>query len=186
MTSPVEITQKRAAVLKGYESERCPECNFLQLVRSGNVIVCDNCRWTNDPEGLKKLQEENQPGSVRWSDMQAIAESLRKQGQKILSGHPEYLKLLDEMKELHIKKATDYGSNEDPLQNMRSSAEIGIEPWLGAWLRAKDKVKRIDQFCRTGKLANEGVIDSFMDLAAYCMIAIVLMREKDATPTEAQ
>jgi len=186
MTSPVERSEKRAAVLKGYESERCPECHFLKLISSGNIMVCDNCQWTNDSEGLKKLKEENRPVSIQWSDTQGIAESPHKQEQKILSGHSEYLKLLDEMRELHIKKATDYGSNEDPLQNIRSSAEIGIEPWLGAWLRAKDKVKRIDQFCRTGKLANEGVIDSLCDLAAYSLICVALMREKDATPSEAK
>lgn len=65
----------------------------------------------------------------------------------------------------------------DPLANLRASTEIGIEPWRATWLRAKDKVKRIDAFCVKGTLANEGVEDSLMDLAAYALLALTLRRE---------
>lgn len=92
-------------------------------------------------------------------------------------GDQRYLKLLEDMAALHRRKAADYGTDADPFANIRASAEIGVEPWRGAWLRAKDKVKRIDQYCRSGTLANEGVEDSFMDLAAYALIALVLFRE---------
>ena len=57
--------------------------------------------------------------------------------------------------------------------------------WKGAWLRAKDKVKRIDAYCVNGRLENESVEDSFVDLAAYCLIALVMFREakgKEAKP----
>jgi hypothetical protein len=92
-------------------------------------------------------------------------------------GHAGYLALLDEMRALHVKKAQDYGTNHDPLANLRASADVGIEPWRSAWLRAKDKVKRIDAFCVNGVLANEGVEDSLMDLAAYALLALALRRE---------
>lgn len=94
-------------------------------------------------------------------------------------GHPEYLKLLDEMKALHQKKAADYGSDADPFANIRASAEVGIDPVQGCWLRAKDKVKRLDRFFVRGSLANESARDSFMDLAAYCLIAVTLIGEKE-------
>lgn len=87
-------------------------------------------------------------------------------------------KLFAEMRDLHIRKATDYGSDADPMHNLRATQEIGIEPWRGAYLRAKDKVKRIDQFCLKGTLANESVEDSFMDLAAYSLLALTLRREE--------
>ena len=99
-------------------------------------------------------------------------------------GDKEYLKILDEMRELHIRKAKDYGSDGDPLANIRASEEIGIPAWKGAWLRAKDKVKRIDQYCRKGTLANEGVEDSFADLAAYALIALRLFRESTSNAGE--
>lgn len=93
-------------------------------------------------------------------------------------GDPRYLQLLGEMANLHCKKAADYGSDGDPLANIRASEEIGIPAWKGAWLRAKDKVKRIDSFCLKGKLENEPVEDSLMDLAAYALLALVLFQEK--------
>lgn len=96
------------------------------------------------------------------------------------AGHPEFLKLCDAMKALHCKKAQDYGRDIDPLANLRASAQVGIEPWRATWLRAKDKVTRIDTYCQKGTLANEGVEDSFLDLAAYCLLALVLFREAKA------
>src|SRR4051812_3008223 len=79
------------------------------------------------------------------------------------SGDPTYLRLLDELRALHIRKAADYGRGNDPLANIKASEQIGIPAWKAAWLRAKDKVHRIDTFCLNGKLANEGVEDSFKD-----------------------
>jgi hypothetical protein len=93
------------------------------------------------------------------------------------SGHSEYLKILDEMRELHLRKSADYGADDDQLQNLRGAADIGIEPWKGCWLRALDKVRRINQFCKKGTLANEGVEDSLLDLAAYALLALTLRRE---------
>ena len=93
-------------------------------------------------------------------------------------GDPRYLRLLSEMAELHCKKAADYGSDQDPLANIRASEEIGIPAWKGAWLRAKDKVQRIDAFCCRGILVNDSVDDSLMDLAAYSLIALVLLQEE--------
>jgi hypothetical protein len=98
------------------------------------------------------------------------------------AGHPGYLRLLREMAALHRRKAADYGSDKDPLANIRASAEVGIEPWRAAWLRAKDKVKRIDAYCLKGSLANESVEDSFMDLAAYCLIALAIRRDPLGPP----
>jgi hypothetical protein len=94
-------------------------------------------------------------------------------------GHPVFLEILAEMKALHQKKATDYGSEDDPLANIRRSVDVGIQPWLAAWIRAKDKVGRIDQFAKRGTLANEGVADSLMDLSAYAIICLVLFRESE-------
>lgn len=96
------------------------------------------------------------------------------------AGHPEFLKLCDDMKALHIKKAQDYGREVDPLANLRASEAIGIEAWRATWLRARDKITRIDTYCLKGTLACEGVEDSFLDLAAYCLLALVLFREAKA------
>ena len=95
-----------------------------------------------------------------------------------MAGDAKYLAILDEMRELHIRKAEDYGRGNDPLANVRASEGIGVPAWKAAWLRAKDKIHRIDTYCLKGTLANEGVEDSFKDLAAYCLIALRLFREE--------
>ena len=92
-------------------------------------------------------------------------------------GDPRYLKLLDELRELHLKKSADYGQGEDPLANLRASEKFGIPAWVGAMVRAQDKMTRIQSFVTNGKLENEGIEDSLLDGAAYHLLALVLYRE---------
>ena len=92
-------------------------------------------------------------------------------------GHPEFLKVLDEIRAMHLRKGQDYGTKRDTFANVRSAEEFGLEAWKGAILRANDKMARLKAFCVNGKLANESVEDSLLDLANYAMIALVLFRE---------
>jgi hypothetical protein len=93
-------------------------------------------------------------------------------------GHPGYLALLDEMRELHCRKAADYGAGADPFANVRASVEFGVENWVGVMIRANDKMRRIKSFIANGSLKNESIEDSLKDLAAYALIALVLRREE--------
>ena len=92
-------------------------------------------------------------------------------------GDPRFHKLLEQIGELHDKKQADYGRKADPFANVRGSVDWGVSPWVGAMIRANDKIKRLQQFARTGTLKNEGVEDSFMDLAVYALIGMVLYQE---------
>lgn len=94
------------------------------------------------------------------------------------NGNPDYLALLDEMRELHIRKNADYGG-ETPFANCRASEEYGVPGWIGTMIRAGDKVHRIKAFVANGSLKNESVEDSLKDLAAYALIALVLYREQE-------
>ena len=87
--------------------------------------------------------------------------------------------ILLEMKCLHDKKQLDYGSKIDPFANVRASEDFGIPGWLGAVLRANDKMSRLKSFAEKGVLANEPVEDSLIDLANYAVIALVLYREEN-------
>ena len=90
--------------------------------------------------------------------------------------------ILAKLGDLHDKKQRDYGTDADPFNNIRASAkEWGIPAWVGAMLRATDKVRRLQKFADAGKLANESVIDAFDDLAVYAVIARV-MYEEDGKP----
>lgn len=93
-------------------------------------------------------------------------------------GSLAFLELLDELRRLHLSKSQDYGSESDPLANIRHGADlVNIEPWRGCMVRIGDKIQRLRTYCRTGHLVHEGVRDSFLDLAAYSLLAIVLLDE---------
>ncbi len=98
------------------------------------------------------------------------------------SRHPSsqrFHDILKELGDLHDKKQKDYGTDEDPFNNIRASAkEWGIPAWVGAMLRATDKVRRLQKFADKGELANESVIDAFADLAVYAVIARVMYEEE--------
>jgi len=89
-----------------------------------------------------------------------------------------FLQLLDEIAEMHRSKSRDYGSEDDPLANIRHGADlVDIEPWRGCMVRIADKVQRLRTYCKTGRLVHEGVVDTLKDLAAYSLLAIVLHEE---------
>lgn len=102
--------------------------------------------------------------------------------------HPSSLAFfaaLDEIRRLHTSKSKDYGSEHDPLANIRNGAAfVGIEPWKGAMVRLSDKVTRLATFNRTGSLTHEGVEDTLLDLAAYSLLALVLYRESKSERAE--
>jgi hypothetical protein len=90
----------------------------------------------------------------------------------------EFNKILEEIKELHDKKQKDYGTDSDQFANIRASEKFGISAWVGAILRGNDKMSRIQAFVRKGKLENETLEDSLIDLAVYAIIALTLYREQ--------
>ena len=95
-----------------------------------------------------------------------------------MKGDVRFHALLDEIASLHDKKQADYGRAEDPFANVRSSGEWGVEPWIGALIRATDKVKRLQKAARGDDLVNESVEDSMMDLAVYALISLILFLEQ--------
>ncbi len=100
--------------------------------------------------------------------------------------HPSSQRFHDILKalgELHDKKQADYGTDEDPFNNIRASAkEWGVPAWMGAMMRGTDKLRRLQKFADTGELANESVLDAFNDLAVYAVIARVMYEEEEGLP----
>jgi hypothetical protein len=89
----------------------------------------------------------------------------------------KFHQILTELGDLHRLKSADYGLENDPFQNIRSSAGWGVEPWVGALVRGNDKLKRLQKVAQGGSLSNEGIIDSLNDLASYAIIARILFEE---------
>ena len=90
----------------------------------------------------------------------------------------KFNQILSEMQEMHDKKNTDYASVKDPLKNLKGCTRLGLDPIMGTVIRMQDKVERIENFMRTGELVNESVRDSFLDLAIYSILAIVILEEQ--------
>lgn len=88
--------------------------------------------------------------------------------------------LLTEIGELHDKKQADYGRANDPFANVRGTTEWGQPAWVGAMIRATDKMKRLQKLATHGTLSNESAKDSFLDLAVYALIGLVLYEEEHA------
>lgn len=96
-------------------------------------------------------------------------------------GSLAFMEVIEELRQMHLRKSQDYGSNRDPLANVRAGAElVGIEPWRGCLVRVADKIQRLRTYCHDGRLANEGVEDAMLDLASYAVIALVMFREDRA------
>lgn len=86
-------------------------------------------------------------------------------------------RILIELGELHDKKSADYGTDSDPFSNIRFSHWWGVPPIIGVLVRIGDKLARLQTWTKTRKLSNEGVADTFRDIAVYCIIALVLLAE---------
>lgn len=94
------------------------------------------------------------------------------------NGDRRFHAYLRAMGELHNKKQADYGRGKDPLANVRAAADFGVSAVLGVAIRMNDKLHRIKSFFQNGKLENESLRDSFLDLAVYSIIALILMDEQ--------
>lgn len=97
-------------------------------------------------------------------------------------GSAEFCSVLDEIKQLHLRKTLDYGCDEDALSNIRSSSDvINVSPWAGCVLRISDKMHRLRSYFRRGRVEFDGIEDTLLDIAAYAVIALVLYRESRKT-----
>lgn len=89
----------------------------------------------------------------------------------------EFRAVLNELYELHQGKGGGYGSDDDHYFNIRQSQDFGVEPWIGATIRENDKMSRVKNFIKNGKLPYESVEDNLKDKAVYAIISLILYRE---------
>lgn len=85
--------------------------------------------------------------------------------------------ILRQLEDLHDKKQADYGTDEDPLANVRASEDFGVPGWVGGLVRANDKMRRLQKASKGGTLRNESVQDSLLDLAVYTILSLQLFEE---------
>lgn len=146
---------------------------------AGTGDPCEVCGQEDDSDWIR---EDNYRETAEYG--QAVQSIVDKWVEKALTPrHPSserFHQILRELGALHDRKQSDYGRDNDPFANVRGSEEWNMPAWVGAMVRAQDKVRRLQQYNRKGELANESVQDAFMDLAVYAIIAMVLW-EQDQT-----
>lgn len=96
-----------------------------------------------------------------------------------IHGNPEFEKVIEEVLAMHRRKGADYGTDEDFFANVSASQDWGISPWIGAMMRANDKVVRLQSAAKGSALQNEGIEDSLLDIATYSVIALCLFRREN-------
>ena len=132
-------------------------------------VRCDADYCTGDCLGCRKAIVENAKGIFK-PDRHPLSQ--------------RFHALLEEAGELHDLKQADYGLDSDPFANVRASSAWGMPAWVGAMVRATDKVRRLQTFARKGELKNESVVDAFMDLAVYALIARILYEEENSDTSD--
>ncbi len=102
-------------------------------------------------------------------------------------GHPRFYEILDKMAALHSSKAHDYATDEDPLTNFRMVGKATFrKPWQIAWQFIATKFYRLVNLLGGVKdPSNESLEDSFMDMAVYCILAIIMREEEELKASEA-
>lgn len=94
---------------------------------------------------------------------------------------PAYLALLDQMKDLHVRKSAGYdGADDVPFANIREATDWGSTPLLGTFIRMGDKYRRAQNLVRSAdnEQVGEGLRDTLIDLAAYALIAVTFLDEQ--------
>ena len=97
-------------------------------------------------------------------------------------GDPKYLALLDEMKALHVAKNAGYtGDSPDRWANFRMAEMFGVTTLRGVLVRMSDKFIRVSNLVKNpnNEKVGERIQDTLMDLAAYALIAVCILNERE-------
>jgi hypothetical protein len=95
-----------------------------------------------------------------------------------------FLKLLDEMEDIHRRKNAGYaGENPpDPWSNFRMAEMLDVSAFNGCLVRMGDKFARVCNLAKNqaNDKVGENIKDTLMDLAIYSLIGICLYEEQEA------
>ncbi len=93
----------------------------------------------------------------------------------------EFKSIQNEQYELFASKMMDYGLSNISLGSTLEEKEDVNMSLTGVWLRVNDKVNRLrNMLKRNGKnyVQGEAMIDSFIDISNYGIIAMLVLRGK--------
>ena len=92
----------------------------------------------------------------------------------------EFKKIQNEQYDLFAKKMMDYGLGNIALGSLLEDEEDKNLSLTGVWLRCNDKINRLKNLLKRDKnyVEGEGMMDSFIDIANYGIIALLVIRNK--------
>lgn len=93
--------------------------------------------------------------------------------------NPDFVALLETMRDIHDKKSADYAELDDLYKNFRECEGMGIPAWKGIAIRLCDKFSRFKGFVKRETLAveDESFEDTMIDFANYALLIILLYRD---------
>ena len=92
--------------------------------------------------------------------------------------NPAFSALIEEIKQLHESKNSDYAADADPLSNLRKCEAFGVPAFTGVLVRLTDKWSRIEQLAGGKTPKHESLRDSLIDNAVYSLLAVILLDEQ--------
>ena len=91
-----------------------------------------------------------------------------------------FMQIIEEMKDIHLRKNAGYGGADDPWKNFRMATSFGVPASTGCLIRMSDKFARVQSLLQNpaNDKVGESIKDTLEDLANYAVIAICLMEEE--------
>jgi hypothetical protein len=89
-------------------------------------------------------------------------------------GSLPFLDLLEELRQLHYEKTSQYGGATDPFENVTASAKCGVEPWRRALCDLSDCVVRMQRYANGQPVDYENAL---IDAANWSLICLLKLRE---------
>lgn len=90
-------------------------------------------------------------------------------------GSLEWMEIVEELRQLHLEKTSQYGSQKSAFANVEASEKCGVEPWRRAICDLSDCTVRLQALCNSQDVDYE---NACLDAANWALIALVMLRRE--------
>ena len=90
-------------------------------------------------------------------------------------GSLEWMDIVEELRQLHLEKTSQYGSTQSAFANVEASEKCGVEPWRRAICDLSDCTVRLQSLCNGQDVDYE---NACLDAANWALIALVMLRRE--------
>ena len=156
---------------------KAAESALSRLREEASTTISDPNMFKPIESYISKWITSLQNGKAQETDIELATMVLERAGvqalQWLLDNHPPFDQ--KEMVDLLCRKQHDYGHN-----NITNFGVIGVA------IRMCDKIARIDNLSRRATPHNESLIDSYLDIVGYAMIAVMLSENSFKLPLKGE